>query len=382
MKVAIINNIFDPFQRGGADKISRKLADGFIEAGDEVFFIAAKPYWSKEPNSKYRGYFINSLFYDLKNIPAFCRLFWHVFDMFDARTCYQVSKILKQEKPDLVVTNNLKGLGFLIPLAIARQNIKHLHIAHDIQLIHPSGLMFWGKESSLNSLSVLIYSRLNRLLFRKTYSIITPSKWLMDLHRQHNFFQKSKQIIMPNPVDLDNSSTKDSAKNKFSILFVGEIVKHKGIRLFVEAVNTLQNKFPDIKAVIIGEGSDETWLKKALDNSKINFLGKLKNSEVKKIMAKAGIVIVPSLCYENSPTVIYEARQSDCLVIASRIGGITELIHEIGGLLFVPGNKNDLIKKIEFSLNNYDKLQCQFEEKKKNLKKYQLDNYIKDIKKI
>ena len=56
---------------------------------------------------------------------------------------------------------------------------------------------------------------------------------------------------------------------------------------------------------------------------------------------------MPTLCYENSPTVISEAHHNNCLVLASDIGGISEMITEgNNGWLFEPGNKQDLLDKL------------------------------------
>jgi glycosyltransferase involved in cell wall biosynthesis len=57
---------------------------------------------------------------------------------------------------------------------------------------------------------------------------------------------------------------------------------------------------------------------------------------------------VPSLCYENSPTVIYEALQAGIPVLASDIGGVGELVQNgRNGYLFKPGSQEDFIEKLE-----------------------------------
>lgn len=383
MKIAIINNIFDPFQRGGADKISRNLAAGFIAAGDEVFFIAARPYWSKNPVSKYRGYFLKSLFYDLKNIPFFLRFFWHIFDIFDFRTYHQTIKILKKEKPDLVITNNLKGLGYLIPRAIASQKIKHIHIIHDIQLIHPSGLMFWGKENKINTPAVTLYCLVNSFLFKNTSWVISPSQWLLDLHLGKNILKNCSKQVLANPIEETKKAEREKPKNPKQIIFIGEIVEQKGLKTLLKSIEIVKKQNPQINLLIIGGGDLSDWLQRAIkDKNYIKYLGRQDNDQVKKYLSESGIVVVPSLCYENSPTVIYEGVQADSLVVASRIGGITELVRELGGLLFAPGDEKNLAKKINYALKNYEKLNTFFQEKRKNIKKYNLRDYIIKIKNL
>ena len=66
-----------------------------------------------------------------------------------------------------------------------------------------------------------------------------------------------------------------------------------------------------------------------------------------KKMQENNLLIVPSLCYENSPVVIFEAMGQGLPVLASNIGGIPEIIKKNGGFLFEPGNEKELITKLQ-----------------------------------
>ncbi|MFA7050276.1 MAG: glycosyltransferase family 4 protein, partial [Patescibacteria group bacterium] len=117
----------------------------------------------------------------------------------------------------------------------------------------------------------------------------------------------------------------------------------------------LKNK-QGIKLTIVGDG---TLINKAQElaknNKNINFLGKKNGEEVKAELLKHDCLIVPSLCYENSPTVIYEASAFNLPVIASDLGGISELIKKYKGMLFEAKNSNDLINKINYFRLNFSK---------------------------
>ncbi|MDD3663546.1 MAG: glycosyltransferase, partial [Candidatus Pacebacteria bacterium] len=69
---------------------------------------------------------------------------------------------------------------------------------------------------------------------------------------------------------------------------------------------------------------------------------------------KARAVIIPSIWYENMPLSMLEALNLGTPVIASEIGGMPEIVKTgYNGLLFKPGDKEDLVKKIN-SINSYD----------------------------
>jgi len=383
MKICIINNIFYPYSRGGADKIAKIMADGFIADNDEVFVIATKPRKNQLKPDVYHSYFLPSFFDDLKNMPVILRLAWHFFDMFDIINYFKVRKILQMEKPELVITHNLKGLGYLIPRAISGQGIKHFHVLHDIQLIHPSGLVNFGEEKKLDSLFCKIYTGLSAFLFRKINIVISPSGWLLDFHRDKNIFSNIKSYVIPNPVLISGKIIEGRKEAIPTFIFVGEMEKHKGVEFLLAVIKEINKEKLICRINFVGAGSLSELLKKEMKTSDfIKYLGKLENKEVLKMISSAHALIMPSLCYENSPTVIYEACSQKIPVIASRIGGIPELVHEFGGILFAPGDKNDLIKKIYYLINNYDMVKSKGDESSGKLEKYSTKKYIKKIKNI
>lgn len=383
MKICIINNIFYPYSRGGADKIARSMFDGFLAEGDEVFFIACEPRINRLKSGDYRGYLLSSLFYDLKNMPKALRLFWHIFDMFNFLNYYKIRNILKIEKPDLVISHNLKGIGFLTPRAIAKQKIKHFHVLHDIQLIHPSGLMMFEGEKILDSYFCRVHSCLTAKLFKSVNAVISPSKWLLEIHKSKKIFASTKTFVIPNPIKLSPTVNLEVNNTKTVFLFVGEIEEHKGVRFLIDVFKIINKKGLDFKLALIGAGTYSREVEReAGECDYINYLGKQENVEVMKQISSAKALIMPSLCYENSPTVIYEACQQKTPVIASRIGGITELVHHLGGVLFNPGDKDDLIAKIKYLEENYDKIKLNSDSTLEKIKEYNLLNYIKQIKEI
>jgi glycosyltransferase involved in cell wall biosynthesis len=66
-------------------------------------------------------------------------------------------------------------------------------------------------------------------------------------------------------------------------------------------------------------------------------------------------------------------------VLGSRIGGITELLHDIGGILFNPNDKKDLQKKINWIIKNPKKIENLKKNYAKNIKNYSLEKYLQKI---
>ena len=97
--------------------------------------------------------------------------------------------------------------------------------------------------------------------------------------------------------------------------------------------------------------------------------------------SRVSLTIVPSLCYENSPTVIYESLVAGTPVLASNIGGVGELIIEgENGYIFKPGNEEDFLKKMEVFLNSKEKIPQLKRKSLESISRHTIENYLRIIK--
>jgi len=342
MKIAILNSLY---QRGGAEKVAQKMAQDLTDQGHEVFFVATKAKGQEKAiNIRYSIYELNSLFPELHKYSYAFRLFWQMINLFNLHKYYQIKKILKKEKPDLAISHNLMGLGYQIPRLIKKLGIKHEHYLHDIQLLHPSGLMYFGQEKIIDSLGAKIYQVITRYLFQGADKIVSPSRWLIEIHSQRGFFRKSEKIVRPNfPLNQTPREKKDINQDKQRFLYVGQLEKHKGLELLIKAWLEADKKG---ELIIIGDGQEEKHLKEMVKNRADIVFFPYKEEKVKELMRNSDYLVVPSLVYENSPSVIYEAKQIGLTVIASSIGGIPELTTS-QDILFQPGKQAELVRIIK-----------------------------------
>ena len=333
MKIGLINNLYKPYQRGGAERIVELLNDELKSLGHTVFVISTRPK-AKKDNEEPGAYYLPSNYSELGHFSVIYRLIWQLSNLFNLKKYSQLNKIFKNEKPDLVITNNLMGLGLLTSRAIKNSGARHIHVLHDIQLLHPSGLMYFGHEGIINSLFAKIYQKITSSLIGSPV-VVSPSSWLLELHKKQGLFKNTKTQVIANPFIHKNTTLQE--KNN-SFLIVGQVEYHKGVDLFIKAAA----RFTDYNFLIIGGGSltiEET--------TNLKVLGRKNPEEVSDLLSRSLAVIIPSRCYENSPTVIYEAAAVNTPAIAANLGGIPELIERFGGLLFEPDNLDSLVMTIE-----------------------------------
>jgi len=389
MKICLINSLYKPYKRGGAEVVFNTIVKELKKDGHDVFVItisakkSKKNYVVKEMDdlNVFRFYPQNIFsFVDINSQPYWKRVIWHILDSFNYHSYRQVKKILKKERPKLVLTHNIKGLGYLTLKAIKKLKIKNIHTLHDVQLVQPSGLII--KDCEKLNLLAKNYLKISRWLIGSPDVVVSPSKWLLDFYRQYDFFAKSKKVVLPNPLVLD---TKDWHKNfddnKINYLFLGQLEEHKGISFLLEVFSKF-NKLDNAKLIIVGSGRLENALKeKYKDKEWVEFLGYIPANKLSKLVFKQiHYTIVPSLCYENSPSVIYDSFKYATPVIASEIGGVPELVKEgVNGYTFEAGNKISLLNKLNMSMQNIDNFKKMSENAKIKAKDYDIKNYIYKI---
>jgi len=347
MKIVILHNLYGEFSHGGAETAVAMMADNYQKQGYEVFLISTRPLQRKpQTDNKLKIYHLASEFYNLSQHSLPYRLLWQIANLFSFAKYYKIKKILEQEKPDLAITHNLMGLGLLSVRAIHNLKIRHEHFLHDIQLLHPSGLMIWGQEKKIASPAARLYQYYSKNIIGSPQQVISPSRWLLDMHSDNGFFKNSELLFKPFtwPQSANAITTKNKPAKNF--LFIGQIEEQKGILFLINSFKKIPGANLTLNVAIRDGGQDlATARQLAADDLRIKFLGPLSYEETDKIKELNDCLIVPSLCYENSPTVIYGAQAAGLKIVAAKLGGIPELMKP-GDELFQPGDAQDLIRVI------------------------------------
>jgi len=144
-------------------------------------------------------------------------------------------------------------------------------------------------------------------------------------------------FIFPTFTDLNDFLAEKEIQFNDEILFVGRNDRVKGIPYLIEAFDSIKKDFPGFKLSLVGEGLPE---------------GKLPLIEVRNRMKNCYCLAVPSIT-EGLPRVILEAMALRKPVVASRVGGIPDLVKDQEtGFLFEVGNVGELAEKLRILLSN------------------------------
>ncbi len=384
MKIAVIHSIYKPDTRGGAEVVVENIVQGLKSANHDTFVMATGYKNKMEMVDDVRVYRIKPFnlfnFLDINSKPIWLRLPWHIIDTLNDLQTWRVYKVLKSEKPDLILTNSLKGLGYYIPWLIKIMKIKLIHIVHDMQLIHPSGLL---RDNQKIIFPVSIYTRICKKLFRHVEIVVYPSKYIKDVYDRFGFFEQAKKIVLGNPIlivnNLSDHNRSCKKNNGVDLLYLGQVEKYKGITDLVEAL--LEAKY-SFRLHVVGDGSALAMVKKmVVGDNRFIFYGRLSQSDLAtKIWPLMDLLINPTRVPESFGMVVLEAMASGVPTLASKIGAIPELIEDgRNGWLFEANDITELGHKIE----HISKHLCGFEAirliAKEEAKKFELENYIKKI---
>lgn len=139
------------------------------------------------------------------------------------------------------------------------------------------------------------------------------------------------------------AKTQPATGQRMKLLFVGRLDPVKGLRVLFEAFEMARTNHPDIMLTVIGDGEDRGWVESnAARIGGIEVLGYRSQSEVAEALSRSDVLVLPSFA-EGVPVALMEAMASGRPVIATRVGGVAELVEDgISGRMVAPGNAEAL----------------------------------------
>lgn len=192
--------------------------------------------------------------------------------------------------------------------------------------------------------------------FKKANIITVPSIYLQSILNENHI----KSIYLPNIIRDDNVYFKKRDIIDPTLIVTRTFDDVYNLPLAIMAFNDLKKILPNAKLKLVGDGKLKNHLIDMVQREKIKdveFIGRVPNSMIGEILNTADIFINPSN-KDNMPLSLFEALACGLPVISTKVGGIPDYITDgINGFLIEPNNKEQLISKIIYILNNQDEVQ-------------------------
>ena len=362
MKILVCNKFYRPV--GGPETIVLDTVRELETLGHDVIpFAMAHP---DNADSKYAEYFVPNVDYNAEGGKGPGKQLREAANIIYSREARRnIEKLIADTRPDLAHVHNIyHQLSPSILAPIKEAGIPTILTLHDYKLLcanmlllthgrvcekcagrkfHHAVLNKCVKDSYGSSLVCCIEETLHRALKiyeRNVDLFVSPSRFLKGKLVEHGRLKEDQIAVLPNYADTQ-SLVPDFQPGAYG-LFVGHLSRHKGVMTLLEACKEI----PDLEVRFAGRGpllEEAEQFREREGLTKVKFVGFQTGSDLARLFREARFVVLPSECNENCPMAILEAFAYGKPVIASRIGGIPELIDEgSDGLLFEPGDSHEL----------------------------------------
>lgn len=350
MKIVQINKYF--YLKGGAERYMLELSAWLESLGHSVFpFAMQHPQNLESPYSQYFPRFVQTanVQWGLGGIKTVMRMLYSL----SARR--NLATLLHTEHPDIAHLHNIyTQLSPSILHTLKEKGTPVVMTVHDHHLVSPQ-YNIWaegcgtddrnvgilkGALSRYHKGSVLAsaiqtatykFHRWLRIYERNVDIFLCPS---MYMKRQLIAGGIPKQKVRVIPYGMDATQVVPRFDHDGYFLFVGRLSDEKGVETIIRAAEYL----PEYTFKIVGQGPQMSHLHALADHlENVELLGFRAGEELQALYEGAQAVLVPSRVHENFPLTVLEAMAAGKPVIASRVGGIPEMVEDrVSGLLVNP----------------------------------------------
>lgn len=342
MKILVVHNAYQ--QKGGEDTVMEAEVALLCSRGHEVELFSRH----------------NDAIATMSKLATAANTVW------SSRVATEFENTLRRFRPDVVhVHNTFPLISPAIYWVATRLRVPVLQTLHNFRLMCPQAMFLREGKVCEDCLGKLPWRGAARGCYRGSKLQSTVLAGMVTVHRAMgtwqdkvtryialNEFCRGKFIegglpaeriaIKPNFVDFEPPAPTE----RQGFLFVGRLSSEKGVDVLVSA----QRQVEGSRLRFAGTGPEAPMLDKVPG---LSAMGPLQMEQVRQEMSAAIALVLPSIWYENFPRTLVEALGCGLPVIASRIGALAELIKDgETGLLFEPGNAEDLAHKMRWALAN------------------------------
>ena len=272
----------------------------------------------------------------------------------DIQAFFALWKLIRREKPDIVHTHTSKA-GFLGRWAAKMAGVPH--IVHT-----PHGHVFYGHFGPVGSRFFLYLEKITSPITEKMIALTEAERNDYRTYRVANERQlvtihsgvTISRFMNPNAMQNEKRAALGMDEKGPVVGTVGWLLPIKGPLHLLKAMGKVWQNHPNCRLVYVGKGDLEPALRNEVHrmcaSDRVHFLGWRK--DIPAIMALFDIFVLPSL-NEGMGRVVVEAMAAGKPVVASRVGGILDLIkHGENGFLVEPADPAGLARAIIRLLEN------------------------------
>lgn len=269
----------------------------------------------------------------------------------DLKTFFQLIKIYREEKPDVILNYTIKPTIYS-SIAAHICGVKQI-----FSTITGLGYIFTGDSLKKKLIRLIVCSQY-RLALRYNKKVFFQNPDDLELYTKLGLVEKTKaKIINGSGVNLNVFQPDPNViKIPKSFLFIGRILKDKGIGELIEAAKVVKNTYPDTKICLLGNLDENPASYKLKDIEKwkseglVDYLPPIE--DVRSILKSYQVFVLPSY-REGTPRSILEALAMGMPVITTDVPGCRETVQNgENGFLVPVKNSYELAQKMIYFIEN------------------------------
>lgn len=340
MKILLVNKFH--YIRGGSETYYFSLAEALKHRGHEVVFFSMKD--DRNFSCEQELYFVSNR--ELKGgVKSKLNLLVHM--MYSKEAYENISRLLQDEKPDLVILSLVHRhltLSIIDAIKAYNPNLPIFWTMHDLIAVCPCYTMRNGKDEVCEQcLQGSFAPCVKNRCMKGSFLMSLLSKWEAELIRKKKWYHQIDLFICPsefyrrkltegkftmspivtirNPLPL-STVYEVSTSNDGYVLYFGRLSYEKGIKTLIDAAVKI-----NCRLVIVGTGSEEAPLKAYAEKMpNVEFKGFQSGNALTDFIKSSCCVVLPSEWYENGPYSAMEAMALGKPLVVSNYGGLPELV--------------------------------------------------------
>ena len=362
MKIAILVPQFPPKWLAGTEIATYNIAKHLAKRGHEVHVITSLDEGLPKEDIEQGFYMHRTRWRKVRFVGVI--FFW-----------LKILLILKKIEPDIVQGQDI-SMG--VPGFLAKKFLKRPYIV-------------WGRGMDVY-LPGLFMRPLSNLVLQDADTVIALTE---DMKGRMQEICHRDILVIPNGIDLERfkNLSRGISREKLKvkeegklILFVGGLKHIKGLDYLLRAMRIIQERNLKTNLFLIGKGREREKLEELsveLDlNKHIQFLGEVANEKIPEYMAAADVFVLPSLS-EGFPNVVLEAMAAGLPIVATRIGGLHEIVKDgQNGFLVEPRNPRQIADRVRLLLEDDELRERMSRDNKDRAKGYRWESIVSRLEEL